>query len=105
MNAQRLELLKKYVEEDPHDPFNWYALALEYAAVNTNQALEILDTLLRDHPLYVPSYYQAGKLMEAHGNPARAMEIFEKGIQVAQQQRDTKAAQELRRALDELRDE
>ena len=30
MNSERIKLLEQYLEDDPSDPFNLYALALEY---------------------------------------------------------------------------
>jgi Tfp pilus assembly protein PilF len=98
----RLELLKQFCADDPADPFNQYALAMEYMNTDTQQAAEILEKLLSEHPDYLPSYYLAAKLHEALGNKEKAIAIYERGIVVAQTQQSTKTLRELQSAYNEL---
>jgi tetratricopeptide (TPR) repeat protein len=102
MISARLEALQKFLEEDPTDPFNWYALALEYAKSDKEKALVLFDKLLADFDHYIPTYYHAAHLYMQLGETEKAVAIFEKGIARASMQNDLKAAKELKSALDEL---
>lgn len=103
--SDRVERLKQFIREDPADPFNYYALALEYAKTDESKALGILNELIQRHKDYVPSYYQLAKLYERVGQKNSAIETFLIGIEVAQQQNDLKTLRELNAALEELSDE
>ncbi|HEY9047852.1 MAG TPA: tetratricopeptide repeat protein [Ohtaekwangia sp.] len=98
----RLEQLRQFVEDDPDDPFNRYVLALEYIKSDTTQAAVLFDELMQKHPDYLPTYYHAGNLFESLGNRDKAIAIFQKGIELAQQQREFKALRELQSVLSEL---
>jgi tetratricopeptide (TPR) repeat protein len=100
--ASRLEILEQYYKEDPNDPFNIYALALELQKNDAGQTLYYFDLLLSQHPSYIPVYYHAGKLYQELGEKNKAIDIFESGIRQAQIVGDMKALRELRSALDEL---
>jgi Tfp pilus assembly protein PilF len=103
--SDRVEQLKQFIREDPADPFNYYALALEYAKTDESKALEILNDLIQRHKDYVPSYYQLAKLYERVGQKKSAIETFLNGIEIARQQNDLKTLRELDAALQELSDE
>jgi tetratricopeptide (TPR) repeat protein len=100
--STRLDTLVQFYKEDPSDPFNLYALAIEYQKTDTAKSLEYFNILLSDHELYVPTYYHAAKLYQESGNAEKAIIIYEKGIAVAKSQNDLKTARELKSALDEL---
>jgi tetratricopeptide (TPR) repeat protein len=102
MNSPRLEQLQKFLEEDPADPFNWYALALEYQKSDLDRALALYEKLLQDFEGYIPTYYHAAHLYQQLGEVEKAIKVFEKGITEAQKQNDLKAAKELQSALNEL---
>lgn len=102
MNSERLNQLQKFTEDDPGDPFNWYALALEYLHSNPAEALQLLDKLLREFENYLPTYYIAATQWAYQGNLETAAGIFRKGIQLAEQQKDSKTANELRSGLEEI---
>ena len=102
MSEQRLKTLLKFYEEDPHDPFNLYGLALEYQKTDRNKSDELFSKLLMEFPHYIPSYYHAAKLKVELKQPEAALLIYQKGIEVASQQNEKKARQELRSAYDEL---
>lgn len=102
MSEQRLQTLLKFYEEDPNDPFNLYGLALEYQKTDLNKSDELFTKLLADFSEYVPSYYHAAKLKVELKQPDAALLIYQKGIEVAKQQGEKKAEQELRSAYDEL---
>jgi Cytochrome c biogenesis factor len=54
MIQNRIDLLKKFIEEDPSDPFNVYALALEYIESNPEKAKELFEQLLKSIPPICP---------------------------------------------------
>lgn len=102
MNSDRLKHLQKFTEDDPGDPFNWYALALEYLHSEPNEAMKLFNKLLRDFEDYLPTYYIAATQCANQGNIEAAAEIFRKGIQVAERQKETRTASELRSGLEEI---
>ena len=98
----RLELLLKYYEDDPKDPFNVYALAIEYLKSDAEKSRELFDKVMLEHPDYVPTYYHAAKLYQEIGEKEKAISIYEKGIAIALKNKETKAHRELKSAYDEL---
>jgi tetratricopeptide (TPR) repeat protein len=102
MSEQRLKTLIQFYEEEPNDPFNLYGLALEYQKTDPVKSDELFTKLLRDFPHYIASYYHAAKLKVELNQPEAALAIYRNGIEVAKQQGEKKAGQELRSAYDEL---
>lgn len=102
MHQDRLTTLLKYYHEDPADPFNAYGLAMEYMKSDIREALRYFDELLRSHQDYVPTYYHAAKAYLELNDRDKAIEVYEKGIQIAKAQRESKALRELQSAYDEL---
>ena len=98
----RLEQLYKYYEEDPHDPFNIYALALELTKSNPQEASKLFDVAITRHPAYLPSYYHAAKLYETLQEKDKAIQRYEQGIDQAKKQNQSKVLRELQSALSEL---
>jgi len=102
MSETRLKTLLKFYEEDPADPFNLYALALEYQKTDLAKSDELFTGLMRDFPDYVPAYYHAAKLKVDLNQSQSALKIYQTGIEIAKQQNEKKAEQELRSAYEEL---
>ena len=90
-----IEQLEKFAKEDPDDPFNYYALALEYLKTDAARAQQIFEQLITDHREYVPTYYQLGQLYAEEGRTEEAISIFERGIVAAREAGDHKAMREL----------
>ncbi len=102
MNSERIKMLEQFVAEDPTDPFNRYALALELVKSDKQKAKEIFDQLMLSNPDYVPTYYQAALLyIELTLNDDTTI-IIENGIAQAKKQSNLKAVSELRGLLDEM---
>lgn len=99
---KRLKQLEEFARNDPDDPFNLYALALEYQKSDRHKALGIFNDLVTHHEKYIPTYYHFGKLCIEVGDQEKAKMIFEKGIVIAGQHKELKAMRELKAALDEL---
>ena len=102
MDAARIKLLEQYVKEEPEDPFNWYALALEESKRNPDKALELFEYVLKNHSEYLPAYYHAGNLYLSEGKIDSATTILQKGIDLAKRTGEQKAMRELEALLDDL---
>lgn len=98
-NEKRVELLKKFIEEEPDDPFNYYALALEYAESDPESAISIFRKLIVQHKEYLPTYYKLAHLLCDTNQIEEANKLFEAGIALAEKQGDLKALAELRAAF------
>jgi Tfp pilus assembly protein PilF len=98
----RIDQLIEFIKDDPHDPFNHYALALEYRKANEQRALEIFEDLIKNHPQYIPVYYQLAGLYVHFGEREKAVQTFRDGIAIARQHGDHKTLRELDAGLQEL---
>lgn len=105
MTNNRLALLRQFYEEDPNDPFNAYALAIENINQQPQTAKAYFDELLAKHPDYLPTYYHAAALYGELEQVQRAEELYKKGMELALNQQQTKTFQELQRALKAMEDE
>ena len=105
MNINRLQLLQEFYKEDPQDPFNVYALAMEYINNNAERAQFYLDELLTNHPDYLPTYYHAAALYAEIGQKERVQALYERGMLLSLQQQQTRTYQELQRAFRAFQDE
>ncbi len=98
MQEERLKILFEYLQEDPKDPFNIYAIAMEYINKDNEKALYYLEILLIEHPDYIPTYYHAAALYFENEDFGKAENTYIIGIEKAHQQHKTKAFDELKRA-------
>jgi predicted Zn-dependent protease len=105
MTANRLQELRRFMEEEPGDPFNVYALALELRSSDPAEAARLFDQLLTDQPTYLATYYQAAALLADLGQPDRAFAVYDRGIALATEQKKERTRQELIRARQALLDE
>ena len=101
--SERLQQLNTFLEESPNDPFLKYAIASEYLKMGDEQeALNHFLRLVEQHPDYVGTYYHLGKLYVQLQQVDKAVETYQKGISIAQQQRNMHALGELKVALSYL---
>lgn len=100
MNSKRIEMLQKFIEDDPTDPFNRYALALEFIEHEPSKAKDLLLKLIEESPTYLPSYYQAATLLIELRQSEAAIPIINQGIAEAKKQNESKTANELGSLLD-----
>lgn len=105
MNNDRIHQLMQFMEDEPTDPFNVYALAMEFMSGQPEQARIYFDQLLTEHPDYLPTYYHAAALYAELDERDKAAELYEKGIALAQAQNNTKTLQELNRAQQAFEDD
>lgn len=102
---ERVDLIRKMLENTPDDSFLQHALAMEYQALGRQrEARQLLEELLRKDPSYVGSYYQLGGILQQMGERDLAIGWYRKGIEQARLQGERKAWQELQAALDDLED-
>lgn len=101
MNKSRLNILLQYLKEEPDDPFNLYALAMEYQNVDKEKAKEYFDLLLEKHENYLPTYYHAAGYYRQK-DKERAEEIYKKGILLAESTENKHALRELKSAYNDF---
>jgi Tfp pilus assembly protein PilF len=99
----RFEKLQELLQQTPSDNFLRHALALEYIKQqNDKEARVLFESVLKDSPGYVGSYYHLGKLLEREGDTAKAIEWYEKGMTEAKKANDQHAYNELQAAYEDL---
>lgn len=99
----RIEKLQELLQQMPGDSFLRHALALEYIKLDNDKDARVLfETILKDEPGYVGSYYHLGKLLERAGETSLAIEWYEKGMQQAKAANDQHAYNELQAAYEDL---
>jgi tetratricopeptide (TPR) repeat protein len=103
VTMDRIAILEETLKTQPNEPFIRYALAMEFAnAGQFDKALEQFDYLLSQHPKYGATYYQAGAFLARQGQYVKARKVLERGVQVAREQGNSHALDELQAALQEL---
>ena len=95
----RVKQLKQFVAEEPEDPFNYYALALEYLKIDPAESIHIFESLTLRHPKYLPTYYPYAHLLIEQKEVAKAEWVFEKGLEMAKDANDSKTFRELKSAF------
>lgn len=99
----RIEQIVEFLKASPNDSFLKHALALEHIKLGDDETARIVfEEVLTTDPGYVGSYYHLGKLYERIGENEKAIEWYEKGMQVAKEKGEQHALGELRGALEEL---
>jgi tetratricopeptide (TPR) repeat protein len=94
----RIQLLKTYIQEEPENPFNYYALGLEFKEKDPLEASKMFDYVLEKFPNYLPVYFPSAHFFFELDQLEKAKHIFETGIQLATSQQEEKALKELRNA-------
>jgi hypothetical protein len=102
MNIERVKNLEQWIVEDPKDPFNKYALAMELSGKDPQRVGLLFQELMTQHADYLPTYYIAAGFFLDQGNQPKAIQILESGIIVAKKQHNLKTEKELHSFLDEL---
>lgn len=97
-NLHRIQQLLQFLEEEPANPFNLYALALEYQNDNPEKVAYYFNTLLQHHSTYLPTYYHAAAFFADMGEITKAKNIYEGGIKLATESQDNHALKELKNA-------
>src|SRR5262245_563221 len=99
----RIEILKGFLKENANDSFSRYALALEYAKLGQHdEAVREFETVKKNDPDYVATYFQLGQLYQKIGQAHEAEKTFRTGITVASKTGDEHTRSELEAALEAL---
>jgi tetratricopeptide (TPR) repeat protein len=100
MATNRLEALKKMVEQDPANAFARYGLAMEYSnRGDPGRAFDEFRTLLAGDGTYVAAYFHAGQALEKLGEIEQAKEMYERGIEACITKGDAHTRAEIEGAL------
>jgi hypothetical protein len=91
----RLGQLRQFVVDEPNDPFNRYALALELLKVDVEEARQLFEQLVGAFPQYLPTYYPYAQLLVEKKENEKAEEVFNLGIQRSQAAGDSKSLREI----------
>ena len=103
--VDRIDKLKEYMKTAQKDSFLQHALALEYIkAGNDTDAKKLFNEILKREPTYIGSYYHLGKLLERIGDPAKALRVYERGMEMAKIAGDHHSYSELQGAYEDLED-
>ena len=102
MTTARIEMLEKFMEDDPTDPFPIYALALEYQVTEPSKTRQLFEQLLTTHPDYLPTYYMAGNFFLEQGEVERATGVLLLGLKLAKRLYELAALRELQSVLDNI---
>lgn len=102
----RIDMLKEYMKNEGEDSFVQHALALEYIkSGNDEEAEKLFNEILKREPTYVGSYYHLGKLLARNDDLQKAMRVYAKGMEVAQEANDHHTYNELHAAYEDAEDE
>ena len=108
MQAERIKFLIEEIAQNPEEPFNHYALGLEYQKTKPQEAKELFEKVLHAFPDYLPVYYTAANHFFSLDENEKADQTFKKGITLAIKQNNQKAERELKGSytlfLDEIDD-
>ena len=92
---ERIEGLEELLEEEP-DALTHFMLATELLKVDRgDEATRHYAAVLELDPAYTAAYRGLGRQLMAQGDTARAIEVFEKGLAVAEQTGDLQTAKEM----------
>ena len=100
MPGSRREKIEALLAAEPDDVFLRYSLALELEGEGRwEEGLEILETLARGTPPYVPAFHMAARHLVARGKIDDARRALREGIEVARAQGEAHAASEMSELL------
>ncbi len=103
MPANRMEILKSMLEQNPRDSFARYGLAMEYAQQgDLEQAVAEYLVLLEYNPDYAAAYFHGGQALEKLGRVEDARVMYQNGIEVTSRSGDQHTRSELEAALEML---
>ncbi len=102
---ERIDKIKEYLKESGEDSFLQHALALEYIKIGKEaEAQKLFEGILEREPDYLGSYYHLGKLLERIGEAERAINVYQKGMEVAKSANDSRSYNELQSAYEDAKE-
>ena len=100
--TSRMAQIEAMLADEPNDPELRYFLAMEFLSAGDESTGTAKLRELTADSTYVPAFLMAGQTLNHLGQVAEACEILRKGIEVAQQQRNTHAQGEMQGLLDSI---
>ena len=97
----RLQQLKQFAQDEPDDPFNLYALALEFLKTDSNESIRLFEKLIKSHSNYLPTYYPYAQLLTERKDIESAERIYQLGISTARSKGEAKTLGELQAAYND----
>lgn len=102
-DKSKIKQLARQIKNNPGDSFSKFALALEFQKEGEFKNARILfEDILSSDPGYVGVYYHLGKLYEVLDRLNDAKKLYQKGINVAAEQNESRTEKELKEALQQL---
>ncbi len=98
MNQSRINQLLEWLENEPDDAFNLYALAMEYKEEMPEKAVGYLEKICKAEPTYTATYYHLAALYSVLKNKEKAEETYKIGIEICKAQKAQHALAELQNA-------
>ena len=102
MNIDRLKQLENMLLEQGDDPFLRYGIAMEYFGSNPEESINLLKSLIKDHPDYLASYYPLATALDDADEIEAAVEYLRQGLALAKKEGNKKAERELSQYLENL---
>lgn len=97
MIHKQIKQLEKLVKENPKNALMHYTLGIEYLrAGKDDKAITSLKKTINLEPEYSAAYRELGKALVKTNLREEAIEIFNKGIAVAEEKGDIQTAKEMR---------
>ena len=101
--SDRIEKLKKMLENEPNDPFCLYGLAQEYTKTGElDRAVELYERTIEIDPAHSYAYFHLARVLEQQDEIDRARQTLQAGLERARAADDQKAAEEIQAFLDAL---
>src|SRR3954447_12561964 len=100
MATNRLDTLKKMLEQSPQDSFLRYGLAMEHRnSGDLESAVAEFRNLIAANPDYVPAYFHGGQTLERLSRNDEAGALYGGGTEASLRTGDAHARGELEAAL------
>jgi len=104
--AERLQRLKNRAQQQPEDPFPLYAIGMELEKCGEWDEAELAwQTLLRQHPGYVPALQRLAGLLFNRNRLAEAQTCVREALRCAEPDSDDHTRQYLHQLLHQIEDE
>jgi cytochrome c-type biogenesis protein CcmH/NrfG len=95
-NRDRIEQMEKLMADDPADATGWFLLGRLYMDESEfTKAADAFEKAVAIKPDYSAAWKQLGDAWRRHGENGRALETYQRGLAVAEENRDLQTVKEL----------
>ena len=100
MENERLNQLREMLRDNPEDVFVSYAIGLELFKTDSSENAFIhMKQLAESHPDYCPVFFKMGQWLSESGEDEEALAWLKKALQIAENENDKKAVNEIKEAI------